>query len=152
MVQRCQLYTCDPSVQHKEMEPSLAAAKTVAKLRVGSGLRRTSHGSSGGGSPAGLATPREPVVVHGVAKDEPADVKPAAGLRRARSSMMFQSTHQYCISHDLVLCVVSVSSNHSLWLCYGLTSHRTLVCSQYSLTYTLPFLQLTGPSVCTNRR
>ncbi len=74
--QRCRLFTCDPSVRHKEMEPSLAAAKTFAKLRVGSGLRRASHSSSDNGSPAALAAP---AAVHGAKQEEPAEVKPVTG-------------------------------------------------------------------------
>ena len=74
-MQRCLLYTCDASVQRKEMESSLAAVKTFAKLRVSSGLRRTPHSSSDD-SPAGLATP---TVLHGVREEALAEAKPPAG-------------------------------------------------------------------------
>ena len=73
--QRCLLYTCDPSVQHKEMESSLAAVKTFAKLRVSSGLRHAPQSLSDG-SPAGLATP---AVLYGVQEEAPAEAKPPAG-------------------------------------------------------------------------
>ena len=77
-MQRCLLYTCDPSVRHKEMEPSLAAAKTFAKLRVGSAvMRRASHSSSDGSPAAGAAMP---AVKQGTNEEVPADVQPAAGL------------------------------------------------------------------------
>ena len=88
--QRCRLFTCDPSVRHKEMEPSLAAAKTFAKLRVGSGvLRRAWHSSSdNGGSPAAGVLAPPAVVVHGAKQEDPAEVKPAAGPCRKRSVPM----------------------------------------------------------------
>ena len=89
LVQRCLLYTCDPSVQHKEMESSLAAVKTFAKLRVSSGLRRTTHSSSDG-SPSGLATP---AVLHGVREEDPAEAKPPAGA----SWSVFAANRWRCI-------------------------------------------------------
>lgn len=67
------------------MEPSLAAAKTFAKLRVSSGLRRASHSSSDNGSPAALAAP---AAVHGAKQEEPAEVKPMTGLCHRHSVPM----------------------------------------------------------------
>ena len=78
-LQRCRLYTCDPSVRHKEMEPSLAAAKTFAQLRVSSGLRRASLSSSDNGSPAAAAAgAATPAAAHGAMKrEDQAEIKPA---------------------------------------------------------------------------
>ena len=36
-MQRCRLFTCDPTAQQKEMEPSLAAAKSMSALKLNSG-------------------------------------------------------------------------------------------------------------------
>lgn len=58
VLQKCRLYTCDTSAEQKEMEFSLAAAKSFAALRVESGSNFASPDempSPSGGSPSGNA-------------------------------------------------------------------------------------------------